>query len=121
MACLNFTLYLNSTFPRNLWTNDVRSLTKLCQQFDLGDFSIEIVHLADEPRRGFHDGVFSTPTILLEQKNGSRRILGNFSDTEEYLQALHRPAVLVEMPVSPVPRALLTHNLGAIALKPLRP
>src|SRR5687767_7203000 len=92
MACLNFTLYLESKFPRNLWRNDIRSLTKLCQQFNLDHYSIEIVHLADEPRRGFHDGVFSTPTILLEQESGKRRILGNVAETERFLRALQAPS-----------------------------
>jgi hypothetical protein len=93
MACLNFTLYLDSTFPRNLWKNDIRSLTRLCEQFNLENFSIEIVHLAAEPRRGFHDGVFSTPTILLEQKNGMRQILGDLANTERFLTTLGRLAL----------------------------
>ena len=95
MACLNFTLYLNSTFPRNLWRNDIRSITNLFQQFKVGDYSIEIVHLADEPRRGFHDGVFTTPTILVEQENGRRQLIGDLADTERYLSLLQysEPAI----------------------------
>jgi len=85
---LNFTLYLNSSFPRSIWRNDIKSLTKLCQQI-VGDYSIEIVHLADQKRRAFHDGVFSTPTILLEQACGRRQILGDMADTERYLKVMH--------------------------------
>jgi hypothetical protein len=93
MACLNFTLYLDSTFPRNLWTNDVRRLTKLCQEFGGGHYSIEIVHLANERRRGFHDGVFTTPSILLETTGGRKQLLGNFIETELFLKSLdaHAP------------------------------
>ena len=111
MACLNFTLYLNSTFPRNLWRNDIRSLTKLCHQFEVGDYSIEIVHLADEPRRGFHDGVFTTPTILVEQENGRLEVIGNLAETGRYLSLLqcslpatekaHSPAVVATELQSP--------------------
>ena len=88
MSCLNFTLYLDSTFPRNLWANDIRSLTRLCQQFEVGHYSIEIVHLAGERQRAFHDGVFTTPTILLEQEGGRKKILGNMAETEEFFSSL---------------------------------
>ncbi|MGZ8899385.1 MAG: hypothetical protein ACXW3Z_04750 [Limisphaerales bacterium] len=94
MACLNFTLYLDSTFPRNLWKNDIRSLTKLCQQFGGGHYSIEIVHLAKEPQRAFHDGVTNTPTILLEQASGGKQILGNFEETELFLKSLDNHALV---------------------------
>src|SRR5688572_29281888 len=102
MACLNFTLYLNSTFPRNLWRNDIRKLTNLCEQFKLGHYSIEIVHLADEPRRGFHDGVLTTPTILLEQEDGRRQILGNLAETEHHLNLLQLSALATELTGSPI-------------------
>ena len=102
MSCLNFTLYLNSTFPRNLWRRDIRNLTKLCEQFNLGHYSIEIVHLADEPRRGFHDGVFTTPTILLEQGDGRRQILGNLAETEQHLSLLQLSALATELTGSPI-------------------
>jgi hypothetical protein len=94
MPCLNFTLYLDSTFPRNLWTDDIRSLTRLCQKFGGDHYSIEIVHLANARRRGFHDGVFTTPTILLETTGGRKQILGNMVETELFLRSLdpHAPA-----------------------------
>src|SRR5215204_2380256 len=92
MSCLNFTLYLDSTFPRNLWANDIRSLTRLCQQFEVGHYSIDIVHLATDRQRAFHDGVMNTPTILLEQENGRKTILGNLAETEEFFKSFSSPA-----------------------------
>jgi hypothetical protein len=95
MSCLNFTLYLDSTFPRNLWANDIRSLTRLCQQFEVGHYSIDIVHLAADRQRAFHDGVINTPTILLEQENGRKKILGNMAQTEEFIKSLTSPAAVL--------------------------
>ena len=89
MACLNFTLYLDSTFPRNLWRNDIRSLTKLFADFSVGHYSIEILHLANERRRAFRDGVIQTPTILLEQESGRKKILGNMAETEQFLRLVN--------------------------------
>jgi hypothetical protein len=114
MSCQNFTLYLDSSFPRSLWKNDIRHLTKLCQRFNLDNYSIEIVHLADEPRRGFHDGVFTTPTILLEQENGRRQILGNFAETEQYLNIVQLSALATEMQTSSEVRAVATEPSGII-------
>jgi hypothetical protein len=94
MSCLNFTLYLDSTFPRNLWANDIRSLTELCQRFDVGHYSIEIIHLANERQRAFQDGVINTPTILLEQEGGRRKILGNLTQTEAFFNSLTSPTAV---------------------------
>lgn len=93
MACLNLTLYPNSTFPRSLWKNDVRTLSQLCHQFAGGHYSIEIIHLAEEPKRAFHDGVFTTPAILLETKGGRKQMLGNFAQTEKFLKSLQAPVI----------------------------
>lgn len=92
MACLNFTLYLDSSFPRSLWTNDIRNLTKLCQQYAGSHFSIEIIHLANERQRAFHDGVVTTPTVLLEAESGRKQILGSMDETERFLKLLQHPA-----------------------------
>ena len=128
MACQNFTLYLNSTFPRSLWRNDIRHLTRLFQQFKLEHYSIEIVHLAAEPRRGFQDGVFTTPTILLEQENGRRQILGNLADTEQYLNLAHLSALATKMktssevravaqePTANIPQRILAQTFRAVAI-----
>ena len=91
MSCLNFTLYLDSTFPRNLWANDIRSLTRMCQQFEVGHYSIDIVHIAADRQRAFHDGVINAPTILLEQENGRKTILGNLAETEAFFKSLTSP------------------------------
>ena len=89
MACLKFTLYLDSSFPRKLWRNDLRSLTRLFQEASLGHYSIEILHLANERQRAFHDGVVHAPTILLEQPCGRKKILGNPADTQQFLKLLN--------------------------------
>ena len=88
MSCLNFTLYLDSTFPRNLWRNDIRSLTRLCELFDLGHYSIDIVHLTADRQRAFRDGVINAPTILLKEESGRKKILGNMAQTEEFFKSL---------------------------------
>jgi hypothetical protein len=114
MACLNFTLYLESTFPRKLWKNDIRSLTQFCQQFNVGHYSIKIVHLSEERGRAFHDGVFTTPTILLEQESGRRQILGNVAQTEEFLRNLQAAVVPVKAEGAFVRREFGRQNAGRI-------
>src|SRR5687768_12105817 len=75
-ACLNFTLYCENSFPSNWWRNDVRELSRICQEFAGGDYSIEIVHLREERRRAMNDGVVTTPSVLLERKDGRKQNLG---------------------------------------------
>jgi circadian clock protein KaiB len=88
MASHNFTLYLNSSFPRSLWANDLRDLTRLCQQFVRGDYSIDILQRAEVPQRAFRDGVVNTPTILLQAGEGRKQTLGNLAETEKFLRLL---------------------------------
>lgn len=90
MACLNFTLYLDSSFPRSIWANDVRSLTKLCQQFAGTHYSIEILNIEEEHRRAFHEGVVTTPAILFETEGGRKQLLGNFAETTKFLKLLSK-------------------------------
>lgn len=104
MACLNFTLYPNSSFPRSIWRNDIRRLTQICQRFAGGHYSIEIIHLAEDRQRAFHDGVFATPTIILEVEGGRKNILGNLVDTEKFLKSRQELAVRER----PEPLSLLT-------------
>ena len=91
MACLNLTLYRDSSFPRSIWTNDIRDLTRLCQHFTAGHYSIEIIELAEERQRAFRDGVSTTPTILMEMDHGGKQTLGNFAETEKFLRLRQAP------------------------------
>lgn len=85
-ARLNFTLYSGRRlFP---WSqNDVGRLSKICREFAGTDYSIDIIHIEDERRRAFHDGVVSAPSVLLELPCGRRQNLGGFKETKEFLRA----------------------------------
>ncbi len=83
-ACLNFTLYSGRRWFR-WWQNDVRRLSGICREFAGPHFSIDIIHIEEERRRALHDGVRSTPAILLELPCGRKQMLGGFDETEKYL------------------------------------
>ena len=95
-TCLNFTLYSDHRAPWNWWRNDVRKLTRLCQEFGGGHYSIDILHLAQEPERAFHDGVYAAPAILLELAGGRRQNLGNFSQARKFLERLNAQSSFLE-------------------------
>ena len=92
--CLNFTLYSDNRFPSTWWRNDVQNLTRMCQEFAGGHYSIEIVHMAEDQQRAFHDGVLTTPTIMLEMEGGRKQNLGNFVETKEFLKLRNSPVVI---------------------------
>ena len=72
----------------------MKNLTKMCQEHAGGHYSIEIVHMAEDRQRAFHDGVLTTPTILLEREDGRKQNLGNLAATKEFLALMHAPAVI---------------------------
>jgi hypothetical protein len=88
-TCLNFTLYSEKRFFSWLQT-DLGRLSKLCHRLAGPHFSIEIIQMAEERQRAFHDGVMATPAILVEMPDGRRRKLGGFEETEKFLNGLDR-------------------------------
>lgn len=72
----------------------MRNLTRMCQEFAGGHYSIEIVHMAEDQQRAFHDGVLTTPTIMLEVEGGRKQNLGNFVETKEFLKLRNSPVVI---------------------------
>ena len=88
-ACLNFTLYSGRRFFP--WSqNDVGRLSKICREFAGPHYSIDIIHIEEERRRAFHDGVLTTPAILLELPCGRKQMLGGFVETENFLRVRER-------------------------------
>ncbi len=85
--CLNFTLYSGRHWFRR-WQNDVRRLSRICHEFAGPHFSIDIIHIEEEGRRAFHDGVMTIPAILMELPCGRKQMLGGFDETEKYLSQL---------------------------------
>jgi hypothetical protein len=84
-ACLNFTLYSGRRFFP--WSqSDVSRLSKICRQFAGPHYSIDIIHIEEERRRAFRDGVLATPAVLLEMPCGRRQNLGGFDETEKFLR-----------------------------------
>ena len=86
---LNFTLYPGpwrisdySTWFRN----DIRDLSQLCREFIGTNYSIDIIHLADDRQGAFHRGVHTTPAVLVELPCGRLKNLGGLSEAREFLQ-----------------------------------
>lgn len=83
-TCFKFTLYCEKRFPGNWWRDDIRELSNICRELSGGAYSIEIVHLREERRRAFLDGVVTAPSVLLEGKDGRKMNLGSLEDTRRY-------------------------------------
>ena len=102
--CLNFTLYSDHRAPWNWWRNDVRKLTRLCQELAGGHYSIDILHLEQERERAFHDGVYAAPAILLELASGRKQNLGNFTQARKFLERLKAQSAFLEERVQSLDR-----------------
>jgi hypothetical protein len=87
-TCLNFTLYSEKRFFSWL-QSDLGRLSQLCHKLS-PHFSIELIRLAEERQRAFHDGVTVAPAILVEMPDGQRRNLGGFDQVEKFLTDLNR-------------------------------
>ena len=110
----SFTLYLDDRLLSTWRPNEVGMLARLCEKFAGTDYSIEIRRVKDDRQRAFHDGVVTTPAILLELNGGRKKLLGSFAEAEKYLErnsVAIDPAgpIFTQLPASPLSIHLNTH------------
>ncbi len=82
-----FRLYITGDSPNS--TLAVCNLRALCQEHLQGQHEIEIVDVLLEPHRALADGVLLTPTLIKLTPVPLRQIIGNLSERQPVMLALH--------------------------------
>lgn len=85
-------LYVAGQSPRSL--RAFANLTSLCEAHLAGRHEIEVIDLVQHPEMARSDDILAVPTLVRCRPAPSRKIIGDLSNTEGVLKALHlRPAV----------------------------
>lgn len=81
-----FRLYVAGEKPNSLLA--IANLTEMCETHLPGRHEIEIVDVAEHPKRALLESIFMTPTLVAVTPYPGRRIVGTLSNTEPILQIL---------------------------------
>jgi circadian clock protein KaiB len=80
-------LYVTNKTPRSV--SAVTNLKRICEDRLAGHYQLEIVDLLQQPERAISDQIVAIPTVVRKSQKVVRRIIGDLSNTERVLAALH--------------------------------
>jgi circadian clock protein KaiB len=65
------------------------NLKTLCEDYLMGEYSIEVIDLLVSPQLAKGDQIIATPTLVKKLPTPVKRIIGDLSDTERVLVGLN--------------------------------
>jgi circadian clock protein KaiB len=81
------TLYIAGQTPRSLMA--LANLRKLCDEYLVGRYDLEVVDLILNPGRARTDQILAVPTLVRSLPTPIARIIGDLSDTDQVLLGLN--------------------------------
>jgi circadian clock protein KaiB len=79
-------LYVSGSTPRS--AKAVSNIRALCERHLSGRYDLEVVDLYQEPQRAKECQVIAAPTLVREQPEPARRVIGDMSNEEKLLLTL---------------------------------
>jgi circadian clock protein KaiB len=65
-----------------------QNLRRVCEMYLAERYDIEVIDLAENPRRAAEDGIIRTPTLVRRTPRPVKRIAGDLSNTDKLLASL---------------------------------
>ncbi len=79
-------LYIAGQTPKSLIA--LRNLKKLCDDYKIVDYEIEVIDLLKKPQLAQQDQILAIPTLVRNLPIPIRKIIGDLSNTERVLLGL---------------------------------
>ena len=79
-------LYVTGQSDKSLLARS--NLRRVCDTHLAGRYALEVVDLAENPRRAADDRILVTPTLVRRHPGPAKRIVGDLSNTEKLLDRL---------------------------------
>jgi len=80
-------LYIAGQTPKSVLA--LKNITKYCEEYLAGQYSIEIVDLLKNPQLAEGDQIFAIPTLVRKFPEPLRKIIGDLSNEEKVLVGLN--------------------------------
>ena len=85
-------LYIAGQTPKSILA--LKNITKYCEEYLFGQYSIEIIDLLKNPQLAEGDQIFAIPTLVRKFPKPLRKIIGDLSNEEKVLVGLNiRPVM----------------------------
>ena len=81
-----FRLYIAGQRPKSL--KAVENLTRMCEEYLPGRYTIEVIDLLKDPRLAKEDEIVAIPTLVRKLPDPMRRVIGDLSNLEKALVRL---------------------------------
>ena len=86
MAKLHLRLYVVSGAPNSIAAR--ANLTAILSGLGADDYTLDVVDIAEDPKRAIADGIMVTPTLLKRSPEPQQTIVGSLSDQKRVVDAL---------------------------------
>ncbi len=86
-AKFKLVLYVAGTTPKSL--EAFSNLKKICEQYLMGQYSIDVVDLIKNPRLAKGDQIVAIPTLVRKLPPPLKKIIGDLSNKEKVLVGLN--------------------------------
>jgi circadian clock protein KaiB len=80
-------LYIAGQTPKS--TLALKNITRYCEEYLAGEYSIEIIDLLKTPQLAEGDQIFAIPTLVRKLPEPIRKIIGDLSNKEKVLVGLN--------------------------------
>jgi circadian clock protein KaiB len=80
-------LYIAGQTPKSVLA--LKNITKYCEEYLAGKYTIEIVDLLKNPQLAEGDQIFAIPTLVRKFPEPLRKIIGDLSNEEKVLVGLN--------------------------------
>ena len=80
-------LYVSGSSPRS--SKAVANITSICEEYLAGRYTLEVVDLYQQPGLASEANVLAAPTLVKEQPQPVRRLVGDMSDEDRVLISLN--------------------------------
>lgn len=80
-------LYVSGSSPRS--SKAVANITTICEEHLAGRYTLEVVDLYQQPSLACEANVLAAPTLVKEQPQPVRRLVGDMSDEDRVLISLN--------------------------------
>ena len=84
---IKLVLYVAGTTPKSL--EAFSNLKKICEEYLMGQYSIDVVDLIKNPRLAKGDQIVAIPTLVRKLPPPLKKIIGDLSNKEKVLVGLN--------------------------------
>jgi circadian clock protein KaiB len=79
-------LFTTGSTPRS--TRAIQNLRDICEAMLKGRYTLEVIDIYQEPGRASEADIIAAPTLIKDQPEPPRRMVGDFSDRDKVISGL---------------------------------